>query len=270
MARNYHINKPYKIRTYHDLECFSNDILYKPYNRSLYNKRFLFLIYLYTLFIFLLIASIVSSILVITVIDEKESPDLYLGIEIGISIANFTPFISWIIYLLNTKNSLSELPSTPIEKTRITWLAPKSAYWGYYWSKRSTKWSKFGLIDISIVQILTMFNKLNLKDRKYLFRLVMNERDPNKYKFVFTNSERLAEIINYSKLSKAQLNLIYGLIRTLKYTDCEESFFIVEDTDDIRYKDRFLGFWWLLRINPKVFIVTIPLVYWIILFFSMV
>ncbi len=259
----YHISKPYKMKSLQDFQSFSDDILYKPHNRSLYKKSVIFLIVFYSIIILFSINSLVLPILLFTLFNDDEHYSLLRWIIPGTWLFNFIPLIIWMIYNLTTVYfwDIDWSSTTDKIKRKKIGVPGHVDLFNSFWHVIITKWCRPGLLDVTTVQVLTMFNKLEEKDKKYIFKLIMKEKNVNQIKFNFDDDKKMMDILNKHTLSKKQLNLIYGLITTLKYVNINQTFVIDNEADYVKYSDRSIKWWWLLRIDPTLTLFIVLLLF---------
>lgn len=253
--KKFFISQDYQMKTFDEFEQFSNDILYRKVNRKLYQKKRFIIAASHLMELFNWLLMIIVTILFHTVINKDEHFALYLGLLLSTTLLQFIPFIWWGIYSLNSESPFPN-KSAPLTWDKRLYPMSKSDY-SYNWIQSASSWCPDGYIDFAIVKLLTIFNKMDKEDRKYIFDLVMKKSNAEHKTFLDSMDSKKEEILKRNNISTSKLNCIYGLISMLKYTDFSKSFCILKEPEsETRInKDISTAFWWVIRIDVKSLIV---------------
>ncbi len=241
----YFISENYKWKNFNDFQNFSNDILHDIRNKKIYKKMTLALC-IYTILSILLI---IGSIVWIIILQQVINKDIALSLGLGITFVSlgFTSYLVPIALVFH--DSVTPKKSTPLQWKNYY---NNCFFSGFRWIPLIRRWCPLGVFRTSLYQVLSIINKMDTDDQKFLFNFASN---PKNFNLGNNPNEKwigICKIRKNYKFSKAKLNIIFGLLNTLSYIDFKSSFIVDSNKKEYTDKKPSSWFWWASMINPTV------------------
>ncbi len=248
IIKRYFISEAYKWKSFNDFKKFSNDILYNPTNYSLYKKRWIRLITFFILLLLHLTWTITTVVLLQTNESLRNNHNFLYGMACSIGVSSCIPLCFWYGFGIMIDDVVIPNESAPLQWNVI----PYHYYKHIRWMPKIRKWCPIGLFRISLVQILALLNKIDQDDAKYLFNF---STKTNQFTAKLYDNKELLELENICRrngLRYSHLNIILGLLYTLKYIDFKSTFIVDKKRKNFTPEKRNSSFWWISSIKPTL------------------